>query len=446
MNTVAKSTSSAQSTIDGADLHEEYATRMIQAISPLVDIIYTTNARSKRVNLRNMMANAKELGLLHEITCFMDSDTIPDNTDIAKELLRPFVDPAIGGVTTCQRIKDVNTIPRIIADWVEFARIYSSMGTGSLLGQVGCLPGRLYAVRSDIVQDKMDELVDDWWKVPFSKDDVQCFAGDDRVITNFVLKAGYKTIMMPAASIKTCMPLTFFKMFKQWECWGQSSQGYTLRTLGWSWKQPWILFQNTTDILITLSTAYILSIHWVLLYFVYPNTRPQDERLPISTSMLFFFFGSMLTVFIRQGFFLATQFFKHRKPWILLIVPVFFVTLSISHFIRCYSLFTPHKIGVWGTRDGTDSDMEGELYVRTVYLSTYVAVAVAEEAPEDGINEYGLRMKILSQRIRWPILHHIRVMGMKTSLLGFTKQSFPVVWEPHPYITQKIEPKANATT
>lgn len=361
-------------TIDGADINQEYAATMIEAISPMVDLIYTTNVRSKRQNLRNMMARAKELDILHDISCFMDSDTMPDNTDIARELLRPFADPEIGGVTTCQRIYNANSVSRIIADWIEFARIYSSMAAGSLIGQVGCLPGRLYAVRSEIVQDKMDDLVEDYWSVvPFTKKKVQCFAGDDRVITNFVLKAGYKTVMMPSAGVKTCMPRSFLKMFKQWERWGRSSQGYTLRTLDWSWKQPWILFQNLSDIFLTLGTVYILTIHWVLIYFVYPP-RPEGQSLPVSTSLMFFFFGAMLTIFIRQGFFLATQIAKHKKPWIVFLVPVFFLSVSVLHFIRVYSLLTPQKIGVWGTRAGADDDSAEDVYVRRVYASTTVSV------------------------------------------------------------------------
>ena len=221
----------------------------------------------------------------------------------------------------------------------------------------------------------MDELVEDWWGVPWSRDKVQCFAGDDRVITNFVLKAGYKTIMMPSAGVKTCMPSSFFKMFKQWERWGRSSQGYTLRTLDWSWKQPWIFFQNTSDIFITVSTCYIMTIHWVLIFFVY-SKRPEDISLPISTSLMYFMCGTLLTILYRHFYFLTTQCIAHRKPWIVLIVPVFYVCIAILHLIRLYSLCTPHKIGVWGTREGADDDsvINEDIFVKRVFMRPGTAI------------------------------------------------------------------------
>ena len=171
--------------IDGADIFPDETQRMVEIVKPFTDLLLTTNARKKRQNLRNMVDEAKKLGILYEISAFLDSDTILDDEQVARELLRPFGDDKIGGVTTAQRGLDPQTIPERIGDWLENARLYSSMAAGSLFGQVGCLPGRLYAVRSSIIENKMDELVEDYWKCGIlSRKPVQCVAGDDRVITN----------------------------------------------------------------------------------------------------------------------------------------------------------------------------------------------------------------------------------------------------------------------
>ena len=76
-----------------------------------------------------------------EITVLVDSDTVwTDGT--LPELVKPFADAAVGGVTTRQRILEPERswITRW-ADWLENTRALYSMPAQSALGQVGCLPG-----------------------------------------------------------------------------------------------------------------------------------------------------------------------------------------------------------------------------------------------------------------------------------------------------------------
>ena len=88
--------------------------------------------------------NAIDVGLAEctgDIVVLVDSDTIW-TTDTLRELVKPFADAAIGGVTTNQRIidPDRNVLTRW-ADWLENIRVEYSMPAMSVLGQVGCLPG-----------------------------------------------------------------------------------------------------------------------------------------------------------------------------------------------------------------------------------------------------------------------------------------------------------------
>ena len=88
--------------------------------------------------------NAIDVGLAEctgDIVVLVDSDTIW-TTDTLRELVKPFADAAIGGVTTNQRIIDAdrNVLTRW-ADWLESIRVEYSMPAMSVLGQVGCLPG-----------------------------------------------------------------------------------------------------------------------------------------------------------------------------------------------------------------------------------------------------------------------------------------------------------------
>ena len=85
----------------------------------------------------------------------VDSDTIW-TTDTLRELVKPFADATIGGVTTNQRIidPDRNVLTRW-ADWLENIRVEYSMPAMSVLGQVGCLPGRTIAFRRQVLVDAM---------------------------------------------------------------------------------------------------------------------------------------------------------------------------------------------------------------------------------------------------------------------------------------------------
>src|SRR5512144_1129533 len=86
-----------------------------------------------------------------EILVLVDSDTVWTR-DTLCELVKPFADPGIGGVTTRQRVLDPQRhFFTRWADWLENSRVKYSMPAQSVLGHVGCLPGRTIAFRRQIV-------------------------------------------------------------------------------------------------------------------------------------------------------------------------------------------------------------------------------------------------------------------------------------------------------
>lgn len=94
--------------------------------------------------------NALRVGvdaMLGDIAVLVDSDTIW-MTDTLNELLKPFADERVGGVTTRQHIlaQERHVLTRW-ADWMESVRNEYSMPAMSVLGTVGCLPGRTIAFR-----------------------------------------------------------------------------------------------------------------------------------------------------------------------------------------------------------------------------------------------------------------------------------------------------------
>ncbi|MEN9413167.1 MAG: hypothetical protein RLZZ342_254 [Candidatus Parcubacteria bacterium] len=313
---------------------------MLAAISRKhANVVLCTDALSKRPNLRELVRAARRKGILHDLLILVDSDTIPLDANVVEKLLRPFSDPRIGGTTTAQLVMKPKTWVQRASFWLEHARMLSSMAAASLFKQVLCLPGRMYAVRTKLIEDKMDELVNDsfrflWWG-PW-----QAKAGDDRFITNCVLKAGYGTVMVPEAIVMTTAPATFEATRLMWTRWGRSSQWYTLTS-------PWLLkprnwfaaFIGWGDIFVTLSTMYIIFIHWP--YSLLTGTRTGTWYEMLAYSLL----GMALTFLSRQLGHL------HRYPRDVFYLPAFMLMATLGQVFRFQALLTPNKIGKWGTRN-----------------------------------------------------------------------------------------------
>src|SRR4051794_23803537 len=82
-----------------------------------------------------------------DVVVVLDSDTVWEPGAL-EEMLKPFADPRVGGVTPRQAIFDVGSNPiRRFADWLEDLRYHLVVPAQSAFGQVGCLAGRTIAYR-----------------------------------------------------------------------------------------------------------------------------------------------------------------------------------------------------------------------------------------------------------------------------------------------------------
>ncbi|WP_042363824.1 glycosyltransferase family 2 protein [Streptacidiphilus neutrinimicus] len=174
--------------------------------------------------------NALKVGLemsSGEIAVLVDSDTVWTPNTLS-ELVKPFRDPEVGGVTTRQRIlQPSRSVLTRWADWLESVRCQYSMPAMSALGTVGCLPGRTIAFRSSILFDCMDAFLNEKFLGVFLE------VSDDRTLTNYTLKAGYKTVYQSTSLVYTDAPLQLKKLVKQQYRWARGSQYNTLRMLPW---------------------------------------------------------------------------------------------------------------------------------------------------------------------------------------------------------------------
>lgn len=163
----------------------------------------------------------------YDITVLLDSDTVWTAGTLS-ELVKPFADPNVGGVTTRQRILEPTRswITRW-ADWLENSRSLYSMPAQSVLGQVGCLPGRTIAFRRHILMEVMHDFMTQRFMGVFLE------VSDDRTLTNLTLKQGYRTVYQHTSLVYTDAPLQVKKLFKQQLRWARGSQYNTLRMLPW---------------------------------------------------------------------------------------------------------------------------------------------------------------------------------------------------------------------
>ncbi|WP_456845737.1 glycosyltransferase family 2 protein [Cellulomonas sp. P5_C6] len=283
-----------------------------------------------------------------EITVLVDSDTVwTDGT--LPELVKPFADPAVGGVTTRQRILDPERswITRW-ADWLENTRALYSMPAQSALGQVGCLPGRTIAFRRRILMQVMDAFMNEKFLGVFLE------VSDDRTLTNLTLKAGYRTVYQYSSLCYTDAPLKVKKLAKQQLRWARGSQYNTLRMLPWMLGHaPVLAVFFIADILLPfLLLGTILG--WVYRSISHTGTNLYEAILETYTGLSGWFWvvalmivSSVLSMAIRQIRHL------HEKPSDFLRLPVFIIVstfflmpIRILGFVRM-----AHASG-WGTRAG----------------------------------------------------------------------------------------------
>jgi hyaluronan synthase len=322
--------------------------------------------------------NAVRLGVAlssGEISVLVDSDTLWTPGTL-RELVKPFADPAVGGVTTRQRVLDPgrNVLTRW-ADWLENVRNEYSMPAMSVLGTVGCLPGRTIAFRRSILIGCMERFLTERFLGVFLE------VSDDRTLTNYTLTAGYKTVYQSTSLVYTDAPTSLRNLVKQQFRWARGSQYNTLRMLPWMVREtPVLALFYTADIVVpfVLVGSYlawgIALVHGrkSALYDQLPlPSQPWEALLTIvalSMSM------TVLSFAIRFG-----RHFSHR-PRDMVFLPVFML-------INVFALMPIRVVGFlrmgydagWGTRSNAyrgESDRNPQALIPYLLGAAMLAGAV----------------------------------------------------------------------
>ncbi|MBN9141906.1 MAG: glycosyltransferase [Micrococcales bacterium] len=283
-----------------------------------------------------------------DITVLVDSDTVWTEGTLA-ELVKPFADPSIGGVTTRQRILEParSWITRW-ADWLENSRALYSMPAQSVLGQVGCLPGRTIAFRRTILTRVMHDFMTQRFLGAFLE------VSDDRTLTNLTLKAGYRTVYQYTSLVYTDAPLQVKKLFKQQLRWARGSQYNTLRML------PWMLGHAPVLAIFFVMDILLPFLLWgVIAGWAYRALTGQGynfyagflEEYGLQSGVVFVLalmvVSSVLSMAIRQLRHLS------EKPSDFLRLPAFIIVSTFFLMpIRLLGFFRMAHASGWGTRAG----------------------------------------------------------------------------------------------
>jgi hyaluronan synthase len=283
-----------------------------------------------------------------EITVLVDSDTVWTPGTLT-ELLKPFADDRVGGVTTRQRILDPERswITRW-ADWLENTRSLYSMPAQSVLGQVGCLPGRTIAFRRNILVRVMERFMTERFLGVFLE------VSDDRTLTNLTLKAGYRTVYQHTSLVYTDAPLRVRKLFKQQLRWARGSQYNTLRMLPWMLGHaPWLAIFFLADIVLPFLLFGTVA-GWIYraasgtgVNFYEAILRTYGAQTGWLWIVGLMVASSVLSMSIRQ--------IRHlqEKPSDFFRLPVFIITSTLFLMpVRLLGFFRMAHVSGWGTRAG----------------------------------------------------------------------------------------------
>jgi hyaluronan synthase len=175
-----------------------------------IEVIEHKGNKGKREALYNGFKKGKG-----SVFVTIDSDSIVDKNTI-RNLVSPMVkDPNCGAVAG--NVKVLNTSKGLIPKMLDVSFAYNFefiRSAQSQMKNVLCTPGALAAYRKEAVET----CLEDWMNQTFMG--IRSDIGEDRAMTNMILKQGYDVLFQQNAVVYTKIPEKYSglrKMFTRWE-------------------------------------------------------------------------------------------------------------------------------------------------------------------------------------------------------------------------------------
>lgn len=292
--------------------------------SSLVIIDWEKNQGKRNAMAEGIKRAKGEIIIQIDSDSYIDPETFPG-------IITPFKDPSIGAVSAHTELTNPNqTILTKMQAAYYFMSFRIMKAAESTLHTVFCCSGSASAYRRDVIVP----ILDSWRKEKFLGQRVTW--GDDRSLTSWVLKAGYKTLYSQNVIAYTDAPATWRKLLTQQLRWKKSwiiNSLFTLRFI--FFKQPFVAFVYFLPlVVISFITPFIM----IRAMFYSPIVHGY---LPIYYLLGIFLITTLVVIYYR---FLA----KENKYWPYLYL---WMGLNIVVFapLMIYAALRLHDRS-WGTR------------------------------------------------------------------------------------------------
>ncbi|MFB9110813.1 glycosyltransferase [Flavobacterium gyeonganense] len=284
----------------------------------------------------------------------VDSDSIVKK-DTLRNLVSPFVNnekcgAVAGNVHVLNNKKAM--LPKMLN--VSFVMSFEFVrSVESVLGSVFCTPGALAAYRKTSVFACLEE----WINQTFMGEPSDI--GEDRAMTNMILKQGYQVLFQRNSIVLTNVPEGYTGLYKMFIRWGRSNVRENLMMAKYVFKNFRTGSKVGTRLLYLDQTAkIIMSVPFLLFMFFFIAIHP-----------LLFFSSTLVSIFVISSFsafFYAKKYSFSESMW----AYSYSVFYSFSLFwITPYAIITAHKKG-WLTRGLSEKKVE-----EYVNLEQYSSVA-----------------------------------------------------------------------
>ncbi|OQA01402.1 MAG: Poly-beta-1,6-N-acetyl-D-glucosamine synthase [Planctomycetes bacterium ADurb.Bin401] len=177
-----------------------------------IELINFTRNRGKRAALYDAIKISKG-----SIIVTIDSDSIIDRHTL-RRLVSPFIDPQVGAVAGNVRVlnRREGIIPKMLE--VSFAFSFDFIrASQSMVNSVFCTPGALSAYRKKAISKDLKQWLEQTF---FSK---PATIGEDRAITNIVLRNGYHVRFQSNSVVYTIVPTCYKQLCKMYLRWARSN-------------------------------------------------------------------------------------------------------------------------------------------------------------------------------------------------------------------------------
>ncbi|MBX2931700.1 MAG: glycosyltransferase [Chitinophagaceae bacterium] len=269
-----------------------------------------------------------------DIFITIDSDSIVEENTI-RNLVSPFIiKPNCGAVAGNVRVlnKNQGMIPKMLNVSFVFSFEFIRAAQSSL-GFVLCTPGALSAYRKEAVMNCLDKWINQQFLGQFST------IGEDRAMTNLILKQGYDVLFQKEANVLTNTPIAFKNLHKMFTRWGRSNVRETLMMNKFIFKD--FRLKNK------FGARFIFLNQWVKLLLAYPVVILMFYFL--LTHPILYLSAALTSIFIFSS--IKVLFFTHKYNFIdsLWAYPYSILYLFTLFWIFPFSIATVRN-GGWLTR------------------------------------------------------------------------------------------------